>query len=57
MQPTISPDVKILTSADNLLSECHRQLMGLAKRLGGFHNIPSVLQTLLPPQACGALNE
>lgn len=33
MQPTISPNVKILTSADNLLSECRRQLMGLAKRL------------------------
>lgn len=33
MQPTISPNVKILTSADSLLSECRRQLMGLAKRL------------------------
>lgn len=57
MQPTICPNVKILTSADNLLSECLRQLMGLAKCLGGFHNIPSMLQTLFPPQACGALNE
>lgn len=47
--PTIFLICKFLPPQTRLLSKCLQQLMGLAKLLGGFHNVPSMLQASFSP--------